>query len=100
MIGYGKALFVLGMACFAFLLPAPAEANCVMQRQCKPAYRHQQQTTYQKQCDTFWYGGRPRTTCRTRPVTRLVPVAYQDCSQVRRVCSSLGSLIGSNKKRR
>ena len=76
-----------------------AEANCVMQRQCRPAYKHVRQVRYQQDCNTFRIGGQIQRSCRNRPVTHMVPVAYQDCSQVRRVCNSLGSLIGSGKRR-
>ncbi len=95
---YATGLFVVTLAAGA-LSAGEAEAGCVMQRQCRLAHKYVQQVRYQRDCDTFRLGNHVQRSCRTRPVTHRVPVAYQDCSQVRRVCNSVGSLIGSNRRR-
>lgn len=90
---------LVGLAAFS----SPAEAGCTMQRQCVLKQRIEYRMQQQRSCDTVRrYEGRmfvPRTYCSTRTIRAPYPVAYQDCSQVRRVCSGLDSLIRSNRRR-
>jgi hypothetical protein len=83
----------------ATLASGDAWAGCMMQRQCRPAYRNEQVIRYQQQCNTFYFAGRRQTSCQNVPVRTIQPVAYQDCSQVVRVCNDLGSLIGGGRRR-
>lgn len=85
------------------LFPSIAEAGCQMQRQCVLKQRIEYRTQYQRSCDTVrqFEGGVlvPRTFCSSRPIRSSYPVAYQDCSQVQRVCNGLDSLISNKNKR-
>jgi hypothetical protein len=96
---YASAVFALTLFGGGLSSVSEAEAGCVMQRQCRLAHKYVQQVRYQRDCSEFRLGNNVQRSCRMRPVTHRVPVAYQDCSQTRRVCSGLGSLIGSNKRR-
>lgn len=105
MRGLGLSIVSCAAAMAGLLWSAgAAEASCTMQRQCVLKHRIEYRTQYQRSCDTVnRYEGRmfvPRTYCTNRPVRAPVPVAYQDCSQVRKVCNSLGSLISSGRQRR
>lgn len=94
--GYIAAAGLFALALFG---AGEASAGCVMQRQCRPAYRTEQFVQYQQRCNTMYFAGRRQTSCQSVPVQSLRPVAYQDCSQVKRVCSDLGSLVGSGRRR-
>jgi hypothetical protein len=96
---FASAVFAAALVGGGLLSVSEAEAGCVMQRQCRLAHKYVQQVRYQRDCSEFRLGNNVQRSCRMRPVTHRVPVAYQDCSQTRRVCNSLGSLVGSNKRR-
>lgn len=98
-----SAAMLGGIALFGFAGATPAEASCSIQRHCVLKQRIEYRTQYRRSCDTVnRYEGRmfvPRTYCTNRPIRSPYPVTYQDCSQTKRVCNSLGSLIGSRNRR-